>query len=380
MSTTMTHTQYRPDYVSPPGETLLEALEEREMTQAELAQRTGRPKKTINEIVKGKAAITPETALQFERVLGIPATFWNKREQQYREALARLQDEQRLKGWKDWLKALPVKQMIAHGWVKRCEDKAAQVLELLTFFGVASPDAYEVVYEQEIVAFRKAGVSTATVDHGATAAWLRQGEIAATEIDCAPYNERRFREALRRIRTLTTEPPEVFEPEVVRLCAEAGVAVVFVPELPRTGICGAIRWLTPTKALIQLSLRYKTDDHLWFSFFHEAGHILLHGKREAFFETGEMAGTDEEDQANEFARDILIPLPEWQRFVGSGQYHSKADIADFAEQVGIAPGIVVGRLQHDNYLPFSHCNDLKQRLEWVGASDEEDDEGEGQAE
>ena len=380
MSTTMTHTQYRPDYVSPPGETLLEALEERGMTQAELAQRTGRPKKTINEIVKGKAAITPETALQFERVLGIPATFWNKREQQYREALARLQDEQRLKGWKDWLKALPVKQMIAHGWVKRCEDKAAQVLEMLTFFGVASPDAYEAVYEQEIVAFRKSGVSTAKVDHGATAAWLRQGEIAATEIDCALYNERRFGEALRRIRALTTQPPEVFEPEVVRLCAEAGVAVVFVPELPRTGICGATRWLTPTKALLQLSLRYKTDDQLWFTFFHEAGHILLHRKKEIFLETGDMSGDDEENEAHEFARDILIPLPEWQTFVGSGQYHTKADIADFAEQVGIAPGIVVGRLQHDEYLPFSHCNDLKQRLEWVEDSDEADDEGEGRAE
>lgn len=380
MSTTMTHTEYRPDYVSPPGETLLEALEEREMTQAELARRMGRPKKTINEIVKGKAAITPETALQFERVLGIPATFWNKREQQYREALARLDDEQRLKGWKDWLKTLPVKQMIARGWVKRGEDKAAQVLEMLTFFGVASPDAYQVVYEQEIVAFRKAGVSTAKVDHGATAAWLRQGEIEANEIDCKPYDEERFREALRQIRALTTEPPEVFEPEVTPLCAEAGVAVVFVPELPRTGICGATRWLTPTKALMQLSLRYKTEDNLWFSFFHEAGHILLHHKKEVFLETGEMTGNDEEDAANEFARDVLIPMPEWQQFVGSGQYHSKADIADFAARVGIAPGIVVGRLQHDNYLPFSHCNDLKQRLEWVEENNGEDDEGEGRVE
>lgn len=373
MSTMMTHTEYRPDYVSPPGETLLEALEDRGMTQAELAQRTGRPKKTINEIVKGKAAITPETALQFERVLGISATFWNNREQQYREALARLEDEQRLKSWRDWLKELPVRQMIAHGWVKRCEDKTVQVLELLKFFGVASPDAYHIVFEQEIVAFRKAGLST--VDKGATAAWLRQGEIEANEIDCAPYDERTFREALRHIRALTTEPPEVFQPEVVRLCADAGVAVVFVPELPRTGICGATRWLTPTKALLQLSLRYKTDDHLWFSFFHEAGHILLHRKRELFVEQDQVSD-GEEDDADEFSRNILIPLPDWRRFVRSEQYQAKADITDFAQAVGIAPGIVVGRLQHEGLIPYRNCNDLKQRFAWAEEPGDSGDEGE----
>ncbi|MBF6590363.1 MAG: helix-turn-helix domain-containing protein [Ktedonobacterales bacterium] len=368
----MTQTEYRPDDVSPPGETLLEALEDRGMTQVDLAQRTGRPKKTINEIVKGKTAITPETALQFERVLGIPATFWNNREQQYREALARREDEQRLKGWENWLTELPVKRMIAHGWVKRCEDKAAQVLEMLTFFGVASPDAYHAVFEREVVAFRKAGVSA--TDKGATAAWLRQGEIEATEIDCAPHDERKFHAALRRIRTLTTKPAKILQVEVVRLCAEAGVAVVFIPELPRTGICGATRWLTPAKALLQLSLRYKTDDQLWFSFFHEAGHILLHRKRKLFVER-EHVNSSDEAEADEFSRNLLIPLSDWQRFISSGQYHAKADISDFAEKVGIAPGIVVGRLQHETLIPFSHCDDLKRRLRWVternGAGEEQ---------
>lgn len=85
--------QYTPDYVSPSGETLQEILEEHGMSQAELAERTGRLKKTINEIINGKAAITPETALQLERVLGIPASFWNNRERQYREALALIEEE-----------------------------------------------------------------------------------------------------------------------------------------------------------------------------------------------------------------------------------------------------------------------------------------------
>jgi hypothetical protein len=222
-----------------------------------------------------------------------------------------------------------------------------------------------------VVAFRKTGAST--VDQGATAAWLRQGEIQASEIDCEPYDERRFRAALRQIRALTVEPPDVFQPEVVRLCAAAGVAVVFVPELPRTGICGATRWLTPTKALLQLSLRHKSDDHLWFSFFHEAGHILLHRKREAFFEQVHVSG-GEEDEANDFARDLLILSTGWHRFTQSDRYNAKTAILAFAEEIGVAPGIVVGRLQHEGLVLHRNCNDLKRWFAWAETTDD-DDEG-----
>jgi Zn-dependent peptidase ImmA (M78 family) len=163
----------------------------------------------------------------------------------------------------------------------------------------------------------------------------------------------------------------------MRLCAEAGVEAVFVPELPRTGICGATRWLAPTKALIQLSLRYKTDDQFWFTFFHEAGHILLHRKKEVFLEQDGEAGAEEEEEAHTFARDLLIPLTDWRRFVSSGQYEASVDIAAFAEAVGVAPGIVVGRLQHDGLIPFSRCNELKRRLAW--AKEQHGDEGGEQA-
>src|SRR5713226_1218449 len=107
--------EYQPDYVSSPGDTLLETLETIGMSQAELAKRMGRPVKTINEIVQGKAAITAETALQLEQVLHVLASFWLKREQQYRESLARLAEEQRLKSWMDWLKELPIPVMMRRG-------------------------------------------------------------------------------------------------------------------------------------------------------------------------------------------------------------------------------------------------------------------------
>jgi HTH-type transcriptional regulator/antitoxin HigA len=360
--TKMLQNAYRPESVSLPGETLLETLETLEMSQAELARRMGRPVKTINEIIQGKAAITAETALQLEQVLRIPASFWLKREQQYREALARLAEEERLNNMVDWLKELPISAMARRGWILPCTNKSQQVFEALKFFGVASVDAWHAIWEQKVIVYRKS--STVESNFGAVTVWLRQGELEAREIECAQFNAEAFRDALAHIRTLTVEDVSFFEAELVRLCAKAGVAVVFVQELPRTGICGATQWLTPTKALVQLSLRYKTDDQLWFTFFHEAGHILLHGKRQVFLEIDQKDRKEDEDEADTFATNTLIDPVQWQRFVATDAYRSKVGITEFAHNVGIAPGIVVGRLQHEKRLPYTHCNELKRRLAW----------------
>jgi HTH-type transcriptional regulator/antitoxin HigA len=357
--------QYTPDYVSPPGETLQEILEERGISQAELAERTGRPKKTINEIINGKAAITPETALQLERVLGIPASFWNNRERQYREALALIEEEKCLQEQLTWLDQIPVKAMIKLRWIQQYRNKVEQLREVLNFFAVASPEQWEGIWCSTHVHFRKSQAFQS--EPGAIAAWLRQGEIKAAEIPCATYDANKFKEALLQVRTFTMQPPEIFQPELVRLCAETGVAVVFIQELPKTRASGATRWLRPHKALIQLSIRYKTDDHLWFAFFHESAHILLHGKRDVFLEGKSVAAVEDlmkEEEANKFAADILIPPMELKRFLVSGQQRSKVGIEQFAAEIGVAPGIVVGRLQHDGILPPSHCNELKRRFEW----------------
>jgi len=357
--------QYTPDVVSPPGETLLETIEELGMSQAELAQRMGRPKKTINEIIWGKAAITPETALQLERVLRVPASFWSNREQQYRQYLARLKEENRLAEQVGWLQRFPVKAMIEKGWIQAFDDQVQQLHELLKFFGIVSPDQWDNVWSRSSVAFRKTPAFQS--DREPISAWLRRGELEAQRIHCQPYEAETFRKALIEIRRLTMEPPEVFEPGLRRVCAEAGVAVVFVPQLPRARVSGATRWLSPDRALIQLSLRYKKDDQLWFSFFHEAGHILLHGKRDVFLEGDDIDG-DKEEEANRFAARTLIPPTELERFLSQlmpGLYPSKSAIRAFASEIGIAPGIVVGRLQYDKYLPFSHCNDLKRTFVWA---------------
>lgn len=351
--------QFVPDYAIPPGETLFDTIEALGMSQAELSERTGRPKKTINEIIKGKAPITPDTALQLERVLGVSAAFWNNLEKNYRETLARLSEQERLQEQIAWLSELPVKALVKFGWIRPFKEKVHQLQELLNYFGVASPDCWREMWLGAQVAYRTSQAFES--DPGAVSAWLRKGELVARDIVCKPYDESAFRAALKTIRSITVKPPEEFQLEVVRLCADVGVTVAFVPELPKMRASGATWWLTPTKAIILLSLRYKSDDHLWFSFFHEAGHILLHGKKEVFIEDNH--SSDKEDEANHFASEFLIPTSKFKTFTTSARL-SKEAVRAFAAELGIASGIVVGRLQHDGFLPVTHCNDLKTRLVW----------------
>jgi addiction module HigA family antidote len=360
--------EYAPDVVTYPGETLLEILEDREMSQAELAERMGRPKKTINEIVNGKAEITPQTAIQLERVLGVAASFWNNLESHYREYAARQAEREHLRTHQSWPACFPIRQMARLGWIERKPDKADQVAELLSFFAVSSIEQWKGRYKEEAAAFRLP--RTFDPDIYALTAWLRQGERAAQDIECQPFNLGAFNEMLERARSLTREgDPKVFIPQLGSLGMQCGVAIVFVPELTQSRACGATRWLSPGKALIQLSLRYKTNDHLWFTFFHEAAHIVLHGKRQTFVELGRTTSRETvEQEANGFAADHLIPPRKLEQLLlDKPLTHDK--LTRFAEHINIAPGIVAGRLQHDEEIPFTHFNNLKISYRWEHESD-----------
>ena len=358
---------FKPDYAFPPGDTLLETLETLGLTQKELATRMGRPLKTINQIIKGTAQIMPETALQLEKVTGVPASFWNNAESNYREHLARLQDEERQREEVRWVDRFSYKKMADLRLVPLLNDKVDRVGQLLRYFGVASPIQWESTYGELCGAARESG--RFQTDLGDLSAWLRAGEILAQKRDCIPYNKETFLTNLKKIRALTAKHPAEAWLEVCRLCAESGVALVLVPELPNTHVSGFTRWLTPDKALIQLSLRYKTDDSLWFTFFHEAAHILLHGKRDVF---AEYRGVDspKEQEANVWARDFLIPPDDWSVFLSTlSERPSMPLIRAFAKQQGIAPSIVLGRLQHrEKRVSPGNFNSIKHKVEigWKG--------------
>ncbi len=351
--------EFTPDYAVPPGQILEEILEARDIKKREFAERCGLSAKTASQIIHGKAPVTPETSIQFERVLGISAATWDNLESNYRRHLARERDRKKLERQKAWLKRFPCKQLAEGGHIPSSSIGPETAEGLLRFFGVGSIDAYEKRQGKQAANFRRSPSFLGAPE--SVAAWLRIGELTAEQIETESYSSVEFLAALNRIRSMTREPAKSFSRQMVRLCAGAGVALVFVPELPKTHLSGATTWLSKDKALIILSLRHKSDDHFWFSFFHEARHVLKHGKKKTFLDERDMEIDDDEEDANLYAGDFLIPSAKYVHFVRRGDFSEWA-VRAFAEGLGIAPGIVVGRLQHDGHIRFNQLNHLKRKL------------------
>jgi hypothetical protein len=242
------------------------------------------------------------------------------------------------------------------------QSEADKVGKLLSFFGVGSLEAWNARYRDLAVSYRRSPSFKSSQE--ALSVWLRIGEILAELQSCAEYDRSRFMQALAEIRNLTVHDIKTFRPRMQELCNAAGVAFVLVPELPKTHLCGAARWLTPRKALIQQSMRHKTNDHFWFTFFHEAGHILLHSKKSVFVDEGKSTDSPQETEANVWAKTFLVSESHWSAFVAS-RPRSADTVKSFARSQGLHPGIIVGMLQHEGLIEWSWLNRLKVRYEWV---------------
>ena len=355
----MTRHPYEPDYAVPPGLTLQETIDAQGIDQRELAVRSGLSAKHINQVIKGVAPITHDTAIRLERVTGVPARMWNNLEANYQEQWARLAEKARMESDLDWLSTIPMKELIQRGVIEDTTDKVSLLQSVLAFFGVASVEAWKEGWANHQFAFRKS--PTFKGKDGAMATWLRLGELEAQKVVCKPFDKAAFRTALDKIRKLTVEGPEVFVPAMLELCAAAGVALVLIPEIKGAPVSGAAKWLTANKAMICLNLRGKFNDRFWFTFFHEAGHILNDSKKETYIDV-DYKDDPREQNANRFAANLLIPEDCEEELQGLQSYQS---VEAFANEIGVAPGIVVGRLQCEGIIPYSHLNKLKVGLDWA---------------
>jgi HTH-type transcriptional regulator/antitoxin HigA len=360
----------QPGAVPHPGEMVEEYLKLNGWSQRDLARRTDLTPKTISEICNGKAPITTPTALAFEKVFQRPAHLWLNFQRRYDESQAREKQSARSFEWTDWLSRFPIKEMRKRNFA--LPDGYSDVDVLLGFFGVSSPDSWRTVWNAYSVAYRQ--THAVRVLEEPVAAWVREVEIQAKAFQLGSFDEKLFISSLPAVKGLSRRRMD--ESTIGALqdaCARFGVAVVIVPELPNTGISGCARWLTDSTAVVGLTLRYKTDDQLWFTLFHEFGHILLHRNKKSFVVDNAVEDLTDRDvdpemqrfesEANRFSADTLIPPNELGEFLRKREFTNES-IPAFAERIGVGPGIVVGRLQHDNFLKPHQGNSFKQRLKW----------------
>ena len=352
---------------SPPSDTILDSLEAVGWTQSDLAERMGRTKKHVQDLVKNKTRITSDTAVELSRTLGGSAQFWLNLEANYQAAIAERESLDRHRADRPWLKELPLADMRKLGWIDAGGEATATVDACLRFFGVASVKGWRDRYASQLVAFRS-GTRGPGAKVGAVAAWLRRAQIAAAVIETGPWSKSRFLASLdASCRKSTAADPIRALKEIQRDWARAGVALMFVRRPKACSAFGATEWLAPDRAMIVVSNRYSTTDQLWFTLLHEAAHVVLHGKKKPHVDADNSGSDDDEErQADAFAADRLIPRSAWKTFVEAvgNRPPSAAEIGHFSEQQKVGAGIVVGRLQHEKRIPFSSpLTRLKQKLD-----------------
>lgn len=345
------------DLAIPPGEYLEEVLAELGMTKDELARRMGRPASKLSHIFNGTKRITEETALQLEKVVGVPAHIWTGLEAEYRLTLARNEEQQRaeLEEETSLVAKFCYKELAALKEVPDTRKPRERVAALQSYFGVTSLSL--VTQTQRYQAAFRCGNSGERSPE-AIAAWLRLGERRARQIETAPFDEKKLRALLDDLRALTAKRPEEFGPELRGKLAACGIALVICPHFPKTKAHGATFRLGPAKAVLMITVRGSWADIFWFSLFHEVGHVLLHGSQ-VIVENGHK--DEKEQEADRFAGELLIARAEYSRFAGAGKF-TETTVSSFAKKIGVHPGIVVGRLQHDGYIDHSWLNDLRVRL------------------
>ncbi|GLZ29374.1 XRE family transcriptional regulator [Lentzea sp. NBRC 105346] len=351
---------YEPAELVHPGETLAEWLDYQDMSQVQFARRASLTPKHINQVLKGSVGISPEVALAFERVTSIPARYWIQLEASYQTAKQQILEEQKLKEHTHIVDMFPVKTLERLGHVTSKSSKVEQLRELFRFFAVADAHALEEVWLKPAL-YRRSQAFQA--DEASLAAWLRLAELHAAQISTRPFDAGHCRAAIPEIRSLSRMPGVDWIKPLQDTCASVGIALVILKELPKCRINGATRWLSPEKAMIALSLRHRRNDIFWFTLFHEMCHILRHSKKETFVDTkGSGIDHELEVEADTFASRTLIPPDTVSEL---RQLTTATQVENFAERIGVAPGIVVGRMQHDGLIPHSQWTKLIDRYRFA---------------
>lgn len=336
---------------APPGVTIKEQLDDIGMTQKEFAVRMDMSEKHISKLINGEVHLTPLVAYRLESVLGIPASFWNNLEARYQEKLIMAEEENAMDADIKLAMQMPYAEMVKLGWIEPTRIPKERVINLRRFFEVSHLEVIDRLLIPGI-AYRR--LSATDKSSYILAVWAQKAKLAARAVHVSPLNIQKLQSFLPTIRELTLEDPEIFAPELSKLLAECGIAIIFLPHMKGSFLHGA-SFYDGSKVVMGLTVRNHDADRFWFSLFHEIGHILKG-------HIGQPNGPTDEDEeaANKFAEDTLIPPQQFQSFTNRHQF-DEASICRFAEMINIDPGIVVGRLQNDRFILHSQMNALKKQ-------------------
>lgn len=358
----------RPARVLRPGRILRRELEARGWTQKDLAEIMGRPAQAISQIVRGQKQITPETALELAAAFGTSPALWLSLESNYRLFLARRESDgdQNEIARKSRLYALtPVAELTRRGWIQDRPSLPELEREICAFLGIDSPDQQPAL----VAGFRQTVTRDAEV--AAQVAWVRRVELLVREQSVEPYNPGGAKAMVNELLSHAESVEQISR--VPHVLHRYGIHFAAVPHLSHTYLDGAAL-LVEERPVVALTLRYDRIDSFWFTLLHELAHIVA-GHPGIYLDNLDKTDGDEvEEEANAIARDWLLDPGELRAFVSETRpYFSRERITSFAQSQGRHPGIVLGRLQHEQLVPYANLRNLLVKVkssltDWIDSS------------
>ncbi len=338
---------------TPPGATIKEQLEDRGMSQKEFAVRMDMSQKHISKLINGEVQLTPDTSVKLEMVLGVPARFWNNLEAIYREKIVKAKAEDAMDADAALARKLPYGEMVQFGWIEETNDVKERVIRLRKYFEVVGLTLLEKTQITRIACRRLAITEKSDL---ALIAWAQEARIRARDIQTAPINIKKLTSIIPELRHMTAGHPKEFCPKIKKILADCGIALVFLPPLKGSFLQGA-SFMDGNKIVIGMTARGRDADKFWFSLFHELAHVVLG-------HVGQLNGLSDEEEkaADRWSEDTLIRVDDFDLFRKRNDY-SEDSVIHFAKEQGIAPGIVVGRMQMERMIKYSMLNHLKEKYD-----------------
>ncbi len=343
-----------------PGYYILDIITDMGITQSEFAKRLNTTNKTLSKLLNGEISLSDDIAQKLAQMLGTTVDVWLKLQLAYNEKVLAIKQRKELDEEKEYLKQIDYRYFSKLKLVEDTKKPEDRIKQLRKFFKVSS---LQVLKQKDfLVACRTVVTSVTEKNIMNSNAWVQTALNLTERIDCKPFNKQLLESFLPEIRSMTLQEPSVFYPRLYEIFRECGVAFVLLPHLPNSGVNGAVKWINKEKVLLALNNRRLSADTFWFSLFHEIKHVLQQ-KLKSTFISGSPSDYGQIDnelevEADLFSGDYLIPREKYNKFINIANFN-QSNIELFAEQIGIHPGVIVGRLQYDLHLPYNYLTHLR---------------------
>lgn len=334
-----------------PGYYIKEIVEESGLTQEDFARRLGTTPKNLSVLLRGDQTLSIDIALKLSRMLGTTIAYWLNLQQSYDEKLAEMQCDEELKKEREVFKLIDYNYFRDNFGLPNIPRQIdEQIKHVREFLSVSSLTVLE---EKNLAVSFRSYSETLSKSNIVNANAMVQIAVNKTLKREAPkYDKKKFEKAVEFAVTQTKNHATFF-PEIRERFEEAGVVVVALPNLKNSGVNGATKKVDG-KIMLMVNDRRHYADTFWFTLFHEIGHII-NG------DLGISFSDEKEDEANSFAKNMLIPEDKYKEFLNSYEYFNEHSIREFADEIDRDPGIVLGRLLNEKKV--SHTNvSLSKRL------------------